>query len=323
MPVTRIANILRSAKRKLRRHGLARHPQRSVLRAHELDQFIARSDTLGGPGAAACEDWWRALDYVPSLAINTRLDPFSAEYAAAQMRLYEELAGHPYRFEQDEQTALDIDTHAAAVNPYAHPGPAAMGLHLQRLARALTCANAATGEVLLDMGCGWGLSSEVAAYLGLRVTGVDINKSFVELVNRRAARTGYPITAVHGTFDDFVPGQPVDLILFYECLHHAVDTLAVVTRLAGALRPGGRMILAGEPINASWWPHWGMRLDPLSIYCIRKFGWFESGWSAPHIIAVLRRAGLEPVLHPHADPAVGPAIIATKPLHGVTHAAAR
>jgi len=315
MVLQTVVDKLRPIKRKIY-HLIARRPKTAQhsLRRDGLDEFVAHSDRLGGPGLPACEAYWRDIKYHPSITINKHLDPFSAEYAGAQMALYEELSGHPYRYEEDEQTALDIDGHVAAINPYNHPDPAVMGVHLQRLARALSCAKAARDEVLLDMGCGWGLSSEVAAYMGLQVIGVDINRKFVELVNRRAARTGYPIAATHGSFDGFAPERPVDLVLFYECLHHAVDPLAIVSRYARALRPGGRMVLAGEPVNDMWWPHWGLRLDPLSIYCIRKFGWFESGWSRHHIVEVMRRAGLVPTVHHHADPAVGPAIIGEKPL---------
>jgi len=311
---------LRRLKHRIYNHLAARRRKSVTLHESGLDEFVAQSDRLGGPGSPACEAYWQEIKYRPSTQINKRQDPFSAGYATAQMALYEELSGHPYRHEQDEQTALNIDDHVAAINPYDHPDPAVMGVHLQRLARALSCAKAAKSELLLDMGCGWGLSSEVAAYMGLQVIGVDINRKFVELVNRRAARTGYPISATHGSFEGFTPAQPVDLILFYECLHHAVDPLAVVSRFAQALRPGGRMVLAGEPVNHIWWPHWGLRLDPFSIYCIRKFGWFESGWSQQHITEVMRRAGLVPSVYPHADPAVGLAIVAEKPaLPGAQH----
>lgn len=282
-----------------------------------LDVFVTTSDQLGGPDAAPCQAFWQDFIYQPSFQVDRSLDPFGPAYAAHQMKLYEELAGHPYRPEQDEQCAFDLEQHTAAINPYDHPDATMMGVHLQRLAHVFSCARVRRGELLLDMGCGWGLSSEVAAYLGLRVLGVDINPDFVSLVNRRAARTGYPISAVHGTFDGFSTPEPVDLVMFYECLHHAVNPLAVVSRYAAALRPGGRMMLAGEPINANWWPHWGMRLDALSVYCIRKFGWFESGWSIDHIQEVMRRADLVPVVHSHGDPVVGPAIVAEKPTsHG-------
>jgi cyclopropane fatty-acyl-phospholipid synthase-like methyltransferase len=54
-----------------------------------------------------------------------------------------------------------------------------MGMHLQRLAHAFSCTRVRRGELLLDMGCSWGLSSEMATYIGLRVLGVDITPDFV------------------------------------------------------------------------------------------------------------------------------------------------
>jgi hypothetical protein len=58
------------------------------------------------------------------------------------------------------------------------------------------------------------------------------------------------------------------------------------------LKPGGKLLLAGEPINDIW-KHWGLRTDPLSVYCIRKFGWFESGWSARFLTACVERCGFK------------------------------
>ncbi len=282
------------------------------LTADGLDEFVKESDRLGGPSVAACQAYWQDFSYRPTLVIDHTLDPFGTDYAAQQMRLYVELAGHDYRPVQDEQHSFDIASHLAAINPYGVYDATMMGVHLQRLARAFSCAKVKHGELLLDMGCGWGLSSEVAAYMGLRVKGVDVNPSFVSLVNGRAIRQRYPITAVCSTFENYLSDEPVDLVLFYECLHHAVDPLAIVTRYAAMLRPGGRLILAGEPINAIWWPHWGIRLDSLSVYCIRKFGWFESGWSMEYIQELLRRAGLEPQVFQNEDGLVGPAIVGQK-----------
>jgi hypothetical protein len=86
----------------------------------------------------------------------------------------------------------------------------------------------------------------------------------------------------------------------------------VVSKLAAGLELGGRLVLAGEPINEIWWKHWGMRLDALSVYCIRKFGWFESGWSIGFIEELVHRAGLVPSTHLDTDPEIGYAIVAQK-----------
>ena len=278
-----------------------------------LNQFVAAVDALGGPSTPASAEYWAGFVYQPGVAVNQDLDPFGEAYVAEQFALYEEVSGHRYDVHRNEMTDFAIERHIAAANPYDHPDPAVLAIHLQRLSAALRYAAPRRGETLLDMGCGWGLSSELAAYLGLSVTAVDINPHFVRLVRERAATGHRAIKAELSTFEDFRPAEAFDISLFYECLHHAVRPWTVTAMVAGALKPGGRLVLAGEPINANWWRHWGLRLDPLSIYCIRKFGWFESGWSMEFIHHVLYRSGLLPRTYPAEDPAVGAVIVAEKP----------
>jgi hypothetical protein len=63
------------------------------------------------------------------------------------------------------------------------------------------------------------------------------------------------------------------------------------------LKPDGKVFFAGEPINELWWKNWGLRLDACSIYCIRKHGWFESGWSEPFLHHMFDRLGWHLTLH--------------------------
>lgn len=276
------------------------------IHENDLEAFVAESDRLGGPGAPGCEAYWASFTYQPTFEVDQALDPFSDAYVDQQLVLYAEISGRAFDQNQNEQAAFDVAPYAAAVNPYNHPDPSVLALHLRRLTKAIHLAGVSRGDRLLDMGCGWGLSSEIAAYSGLQVTAVDINPGFVELVNTRADRLGWDIQAQLGTFDDFQPTAPVDMVLFYECLHHALRPWTVVERLAGSLAmPAGRIVLAGEPINATWWEHWGLRLDALSVYCIRKFGWFESGWSLDFIRAVFHRCGLSLQVAEDADTSVG------------------
>jgi len=53
--------------------------------------------------------------------------------------------------------------------------------------------------------------------------------------------------------------------------------------LSSFVKDDGCIVFAGEPITSAWWKDWGMRLDPLSVYCMRKYGWFETGWSEDYI----------------------------------------
>ncbi len=280
--------------------------------AGELDHFVATSDSLGGPGSLGCQNFWSGFCYEPTYLVNQELDPFSEEYVSEQIKLYEEISGRVYDVRQHEMSTFDVERHIAATNPYDHSDPGALAVHLQRLSRALRFAGPQRGEVLLDMGCGWGLSSELAAYLGLTVIAVDVNPSFVRLVNERAKRGKRLITAMASTFEEFTPSEPADIALFYECLHHAVRPWLVLRRLVNGLKQGGRLVLAGEPINNFWWKNWGMRLDPISIYCIRKYGWFESGWSLDFLRKVVHRSGFVPRTYPDSDSEIGYAIVGEK-----------
>ncbi len=274
-----------------------------------LDDFVQKSDELGGPGSAACDAYWSNFSYEPSYLIDQSLDPFSEAYVAEQLKLYTELSGRELNQHEFEKTNFEIRSYVEATNPYNHPDPSGLALHTERLSKAFRLAGVRRNALLLDMGCGWGLSSELAAYLGLRVSAVDINAIFVDLVNARAVRSGWPIHAVQSDFDSYEPPAPVDAILFYECLHHAVRPWTLIKSLTRHLVPDGKLILAGEPINDFWWKHWGLRLDALSIYCIRKFGWFESGWSLPFITEVIERAGLNVRVVLDADTDIGFTII--------------
>lgn len=283
-----------------------------IVTAQTLDQFISDSDALGGPGHPGCEQAWLNFRYEPTYRVNENLDPFSEAYVEEQLRLYQEITGHSYSVLSDEKTVLDVGIHVQAANPYNHPDPSMLAMHLQRLSRAFRYAKARKEETLLDLGCGWGLSSELAAYLGLNVQAIDVNADFVRLVNERAVAGNRTIVAQHSTFEDFTLSAPADLALFYECFHHAVRPWVVLDHVVNNLTVGGRLMLAGEPINTIWWQNWGLRLDALSVYCIRKFGWFESGWSMPFLERLLCRSGLIPRVHHDTDPEIGPVVIGTK-----------
>jgi 2-polyprenyl-3-methyl-5-hydroxy-6-metoxy-1,4-benzoquinol methylase len=282
-----------------------------IIASRDIDDFVARSDDLGGPGHPACDAYWAEAEFTIDTVVDQTLNPFGDAYVAQQLAVYRELSGRDLDQLVNEHTELDIDLHVDAVNPYDHGSPGGLSTHVERLSRAVRLTMPPRGGRALDMGCGWGLSAEVLAYAGLSVTAVDVNEDFVNLVNRRAARSGYDITAVHGTFDEFETDLRFDLIVFYECLHHAVRPWTVLRRMADLLAPGGSVVLAGEPINDTWWESWGLRLDPMSVYCIRKFGWLESGWSEKFLRRAFRRGGLRPRVVDSDDEEIGQTVIGT------------
>tara|TARA_R110000868_G_scaffold375711_1_gene640370 strand:+ start:5129 stop:6367 length:1239 start_codon:yes stop_codon:yes gene_type:complete len=280
-------------------------------RAGDLDEFVRKSDELGGPGAAECNQYWHEFSYAVATPIDQDLDPFSEGYYAAQMNLYRELSGREFEQAINELGDIDISAHISAANPYNHGSPAGLAVHLERLARALKFAKPPLGGKMLDMGCGWGLSSELAAYSGLDVTSIDINPQFVDLINQRASAGDRMISARQSSFDSFASEEQYDIIQFYECFHHAAKPWKLIERMAAHLKPEGKIVLAGEPFNEIWWKNWGLRLDALSVYCIRKFGWFESGWSQSFLLNAFQRSGLDVEIFDHVDPEIGQAWVAS------------
>lgn len=283
-----------------------------IVTSAELDSFVAESDARGGPGHPDCEAWWRKIEVRPDIRVDQSLDPFSEAYVAEQLALYGDLSGRSFDQQVNERTTFDVDRHVAAPNPYDHGSPGGLAQHVERLSRAIRLAAPPRPGRMLDMGCGWGLSSEIAAYSGLDVTAVDVSAEFIDLVSRRAAHSGLPIRTVRSEFDAFETDEQFDLVLFYECFHHALRPWSLARRIAHFLRTGGKLVLAFEPINDIWWRHWGLRLDPLSVYCIRKHGWLESGWSMPFLQRLLRRAGLAPWAVPPSEDGHGWTIVAEK-----------
>jgi len=257
----------------------------------DLDEFVRESDRRGGPNTPDCAIYWMGWVYQPQVAIDQTLDPRSEAYCAQQLALYEEMSGRSFDQYANEQGTIDLERHVRAPNSYDHPDPKVLTHQLAQLAHMFRRTPMARGQRLLDMGCGWGLSSEFGATIGLNVTAVDINPQFVELVRRRAERLALPIQVVHASFDDVELPPSYDLVLFYECLHHAYKPWELIKKLAGNLNPDGRFLIAGEPFSGDW-KHWGMRLDPLATYCIRKHGWFETGWSVEFLCSLFEDLGM-------------------------------
>jgi SAM-dependent methyltransferase len=123
----------------------------------------------------------------------------------------------------------------------------------------------AAGAVVADVGCGAGgmtvvLAERVGA--GGRVYAVDAEPALLDLARGRAEAHGVGgwtrvVEADLGS-DAAAAGalpEPVDLIWAAHVVHHLPDQQGGIRRLAGLLRPGGRLALAegGFPMLALPW----------------------------------------------------------------------
>lgn len=258
----------------------------------DLPWFCERIEALGGLESPLATEAMRGFVYKPATKIDLSLDPFSEEYFDQQISLYMELSGRNFDITEGEQNAISVEPRITTANPYGVENTHFISMHAKAVMATLEAAQLPARPKVLDLGCGWGLSSELLAFAGAKVTAMDINPRFCELVSRRAARLGLPIRAITGTFDTFDPQDDgYDYAFFYECLHHAPRPLDALKHVAKFLKTSGVIAFAGEPLNAPFWPEWGLRLDFKSVYVIRKHGWFESGWTGKFLSQCFHRAG--------------------------------
>jgi len=277
----------------------------SQLNENNLDDFVNWVDNNGGPSILNDVKIQQKFKYHISTIVDTGLEPTSEEYVEQQMQLYREIANRKIDQLVNEQTDFNIEAHSISCNPYNISDPSNFVFHYLRLGHLIQQAGFNPNPNILDMGCGWGLSTEFLGNLGASVTAVDINPKFISLVERRSSKNLYNIKTCVSSFIDFFTVEKYDGILFYECLHHSLDVTRLIEKLKYFLKPGGSIILGGEPIQSMYWDSWGIRLDALSIYCIRKFGWFESGWSEEFIDHAFKRLSFDVNIKLHPEPIIG------------------
>lgn len=269
------------------------------VRQHELDDFVAGCDERGGLKSAACVEWMSDFEYVLDTRVDERLDPFSEAYVEEQLAVYRELSGRELDQEQHEQTPFDFDASLRGANPYGSDDPSFLVPHAVAVLHSLYLAELPPSPRVLDMGCGWGLSTELMGFCGARLTCVDVNPDFLRLVRERAAARGLDVRTVQAEFESFESDeQGYDMAIFYECLHHTVRPWRALENVARAVADDGKIVLSGEPIQSTWWRTWGLRLDPASVYSTRKHGWFESGFSRSFLRRCFERCGRRVQMYP-------------------------
>ena len=146
---------------------------------------------------------------------------------------------------------------------------------------------------VLDMGAGHGISSEVFAFSACRVHAIDIDPVLGALSLERARVRGLAIERSVMNFDQIetLDNDRYDAAFFFQSLHHCLRPWDLIKILSEKLIDDAVIGFAGEPVQANWWAHWGLRLDAESLFVAREHGWFESGWSHDFIAKCFERNG--------------------------------
>lgn len=136
---------------------------------------------------------------------------------------------------------------------------------------------------LLDMGAGTGWTSSLFALSGYDVTAADIAPDMVAAHAQTAARYGVALASVVCDFESVPFTDEFDIVVFYDCLHHAEDEVAALRNAHRALRAGGVCITL-EPGK-------GHKDSEDSLRAMHEFGTTERDMPPSTIIAAAKSAG--------------------------------
>ena len=161
----------------------------------------------------------------------------------------------------------------------------------------------------LEVGCGTGFFSLNLCLAGLidRVHVTDISPGMVEAARRNGDRLGIPVEgrtadAERLPYDD----DTFDLVVGHAVIHHVPDVERAFAEMLRVLRPGGRLVICGEPTR--WGDYVARRLSRATWWAttrITRLPRLRDTWARPQeeLDESSRAAALETVVDLHTfDP---------------------
>jgi hypothetical protein len=216
-------------------------------------------------------------------------DPFSDEYKRAQWNLYKRIAQRDNYEVTAEHMELDVKTAISHPYPYSTGSSLQVADQLAASAFIMRELQFHRGQTIVEFGPGWGNLTLQIAMMSIDVTAVEVNPLFVELLRGRGGSNSH-MKVVESDMLLFEPPARFDAAIFFESFHHCSDHLAMLARLRHIVADDGYIAFAGEPIASMAYP-WGLRLDGLSLWCTRHYGWLELGFDRRYFTEALRRTG--------------------------------
>ncbi len=221
-------------------------------------------------------------------------DPFSDEYREWTWNLYRLISGEDRYTVDHEHSPFDLEAALARPFPYTTGSATVVGGDLTargHVMRTIGEQVAAPPSVVrvVEFGPGWGGLTVDLVSTGFRVTAVEIDPQFCTLVRDRCGRSAN-LHVVESDMLTFEASDPFDVAVFFESFHHCSDHMAMLRRLRHMVKSDGVVLFASEPVQPSDYP-WGPRLDGLSIWSTRSYGWLELGFSPKYFETALTRTG--------------------------------
>ncbi len=227
-------------------------------------------------------------------------DPYSPEYKAFQLAIYESLAGKPYSV-ANEETVFNFDHELLWPYPYGTQSAQTVGTNLLGYGWLIKSLNLPPKARILEIGSGYGSLTVHLARMGYQVTCLDVSAALLAFIQARTKGWPEPVKTICGDMAAVDIDETFDAVIFNASLHHSLAHRSVIERLDTWLTPQGIVAFMAEPVvddQSLQVPYpWGVRLDGLSVWSICKWGWLELGFRESYFVKMLNAAGWKLIRH--------------------------
>lgn len=274
------------------RSGVARRRNhvKTLTSVSELDEYLAKAAELFASSDDAARRFLAGFEFA---APDLPADPFSEEYAIAQWDLYRRISGRDTYSTNNEVTQIDPAGCVEAPYPYSTGSAGQVADQLLVCGFIIRVLNPQRNQRIVEFGPGWGNLTMPLVMMSVDTTAVEVSPTFAELLRRRAGGNEH-LTVIENDMLGFTTQKPFDAAVFFESFHHCSDHLEMLAHLHSIVANDGAVIFAAEPITHMPYP-WGLRLDGLSLWSTRTYGWLELGFDNHYFQQALERTGWKTV----------------------------
>jgi 2-polyprenyl-6-hydroxyphenyl methylase/3-demethylubiquinone-9 3-methyltransferase len=112
-----------------------------------------------------------------------------------------------------------------------------------------------SGKTVMDVGCGGGILAESMSFEGAKVTGIDMNKSVIEVAKLHQLESASTVEYLHISTEAIAAEREAqyDVVTCLEMLEHVPDPCSIVQACARLVKPGGHVFFSTLNRNPKSW----------------------------------------------------------------------
>jgi 2-polyprenyl-3-methyl-5-hydroxy-6-metoxy-1,4-benzoquinol methylase len=214
------------------------------------------------------------------------INPFSGQYRNIQLDLYKSLANKGYSASNEMTSTKQNAKQFELGYPWVTNDLDVISSHMGKVAQAMSAiAKHKKSDVnlnIIEYGSGWGNLAIPLAKSSLNVTCVDIDKGFLDRIERICVKEGINIELIHTDFataDQKVNNNSYDFTIFQSSFHHCLNFDDLIFSIKHKiLNQFGEILFLDEPIYNNYKFPWGLRFDGESLWAITCNSWLELGF---------------------------------------------